>query len=127
MASLNSINLIRTKTSVSPQIEAIEASLRRTGLIGLIAFVCVGFVIGVVYFIFVQEKNALETTKASLVQRVSASAQKEAIYLAIKDRVKIVGKAIDNQKPWYKLLDRINGFILPPELVDVAVDEQNKI
>jgi hypothetical protein len=128
MASpLNSINLIRTKTGSSHQYEAIEASLKKTGYIGLIGICCVGFILAIVYFLFTQEKSHLETTKQTLVQELTKNAQKQGMFLSIKDRTKIVKRVMVNQKPWAQLLDRVTQIIAPPSLSSISVDDQNKV
>lgn len=127
MAPLSGINLIRTKTNLSPQLGAIEQSLRQTAYVGLSLFLCVGVIVGVLYVLFSQEKNRLDDTKQQLVAHVTGSAQKEAMYVAIKSRIHIVGSAIGNQKPWSQLLDRVQSFITPPQLTDISVDDQNNI
>jgi len=125
--SLNTINLIRTKTSSSPQLDAIEGSLRRTGYIALGAFLCVGFIIAVVYIFFMSEKSRLETTQKDLKRQLTANIQKEGMYLSIKDRTRIVKQVLANQKPWSKLLDQISVFTAPPVLTGISVDDQSKV
>ena len=127
MAPLSGINLIRTKTGISPQMTAIEQSLRRSAYIAIAAFLCAGIVVSVLYVLFSQEKSRLQDTQQSLIQQVSGNAQKEAMYVAIKSRVRIVGSAIQNQKPWSKLLDNVQSFVAPPDLVDISVNEEGGI
>lgn len=122
-----SINLIRTKTSGSPELGSIEQSLRRSGYIGLFAFLCMGVVVGVVYYFFYQENTTLTQTKTTLEMQVDAQKQKEGMYLAIQDRTGVIGSVLSGQRPWVKVLDRINTFVSPPELTSIAVDDQNKI
>ncbi len=126
-SSQNTINLIRTKTSSSPQLEAIEASLKKTGYVGLIGFLSVSFVLVVVYLFFFQEKNRLQTIHESLTNQLIANSQKEAMYVSIKDRTNIVSKALTSQRPWTQLLDQITSFVQPPTLSDISVDDQGKI
>jgi hypothetical protein len=125
--SPNTINLIRTKTSSSPQLDAIEASLRRTGYIGVVLFLCASCVIAMVYFLFYFEESSLQKEKADLTRRVNAAKNKEGLLLAIRDRTKTVEKAMANQKPWVKVLDLVETFAVPPNLGTITVDEQNKV
>lgn len=127
MAIQSGINLIRTKTSSSPQLEAIERSLRRTAYVSIIAFLSIGVIVGVTYFLFTAEKSRLDNSKQQLEQQITGNATKEAMYVAIKSRVRIVGSAIQNQKPWGRLLDRVTLFITPPALTDISVDNQNRV
>lgn len=123
----NSINLIRTKTSGSPGLDSIEQSLRRSGYIGLFAFLCVGVVIASLYFFFYQQNSGLIQTKTTLTTQVDAEKQKEGMYLAIQDRTKVISSVLAGQRPWVKVLDRISTFVSPPELISISVDDQNKI
>jgi hypothetical protein len=128
MASpLNNINLIRTKTGSTHQYEAVEVSLRKTGYIGLIGILCIGFILAVIYFFFAQEKSHLETKKQNLVRELTLNAQKQGMFLSIKDRTKIVKRVMANQKPWALLLDRVTQIMQPPALSNVMVDDQNKV
>ena len=127
MAPVTGINLIRTKTSISPQLTAIEQSLRRSAYIAIGVFLCAGIVVAVVYVLFSQERTDLQNRQQSLIQQVSGNAQREAIYVAIKSRVRIVGSAIQNQRPWSTLLDRVQSFVNPAELTDINVDDQGRI
>lgn len=123
----NTINLIRTKTSSSPQLEAIESSLKKSGLIGLVAFICVGVVLGIVYTLYYVRLQNLENEKTQLTNRINAAKNKEGLLIAIKDRTNVVSKVIKNQKPWVKILDLVATFAAPPLLTNIAVDDQNKV
>jgi hypothetical protein len=124
---LNNINLIRTKTSSSPQLEAIEGSLRKTAYIALVAVCSVGLIIGIVFFILFQEKTYLETSKQNLQREVTKNIQKEGMYRSIKDRISTVKQVMGNQKQWSQSLDRIMVFVSPPVLSDFSVDDLGKI
>jgi hypothetical protein len=128
MASpLNNINLIRTKTNSSPQLEAIEASLKKTGYLGLAIICSIGVIIGIVFIFLFQQKTYLETTKDNLGKEVAKNIQKEGMYISIKDRTRIVKLVMENQKPWTPLLDRVATIVSPPALTDISVDDQSKI
>jgi hypothetical protein len=124
---LNTINLIRTKTSSSPQLEAIELSLRKSGMYGLVAFLCIGVVLGLVYTLSSYQLQAYENEKEQLVSRINASKNKEGLLIAIKDRTKVVEKVVKNQKPWTKILDLVATFAQPPLLTNITADDQNKV
>jgi hypothetical protein len=125
--SLNTINLIRTKTSSSPQLDAIEASVRRSAYIAVAAFLCIGVTAAIVYYLFYFENLNLQKEKTQLIARINAEKNKEGFLIAIKDRTKIVQKVMENQKPWTKTLDLVATFAIPPTLASLSVDEQNKV
>ncbi|HUD18860.1 MAG TPA: hypothetical protein VMR81_00240 [Patescibacteria group bacterium] len=123
----SSINLIRTKTGTSPQLDAIETSLRRTGYVGVVGFLCVSLVCAVIYILFNQSKQNLQSSKRNLINEVTGDAKKEGLFVSIKNRTFIVGNAMQNQRPWADLLDRINIFVPAGSLTDIVVDDQDKI
>ncbi|OGG11491.1 hypothetical protein A2Z00_03530 [Candidatus Gottesmanbacteria bacterium RBG_13_45_10] len=125
--SPDTINLIRTKTGNSSQVEAVEASLRNTAFIGVALFVFVGVITGLTYIYFSFQQQSLTDTKNQLVQQVNNSQAKEGLLLSIKARTQTVAKAMANQRPWARLLDNISSIVSPPTLASVAVDERNKI
>jgi hypothetical protein len=128
MASpLNNINLIRTKTSSSPQLEAIEGSLKKTGYFGLAIILSIGIVVGIVYIFLLQQKTYLDATKENFGREITKNIQKEGMYISIKDRTRIVKLVMANQKPWTQLLDRVATIVSPPALTDISVDDLGKI
>ena len=123
----NNINLIRTKASSSPQIDVLEASLRRSAYICLITFVSLAAITGVVYGLFYFQRSKLQNERQQLLVRVNNGKNKEGLLVAIKDRTKIVQRAMQNQKPWTKMFDIVYSFVQPPQLESLSVDEQNKM
>jgi len=127
MATPNTINLIRTKTTNSPQLGAIESSLRRTGYVGLVLFLSIGLLVGALYLLFSTEEKNLLSQKADLVQRVNGYKQTEGFFSSIKDRTRIVENTMTSKRPWSQLLDETTAIVLPPVLSRITVDDQDKI
>ena len=127
MATSNTINLIRTKTSNSPQLDTIEVSLRRSGFIGIILFLSAGLFIGVLYMLFSAEQQNLEAQRQVYDSRITKDQTIEGFFRSIKDRTRIVSSTMNNQRPWAKLLDEVAIFAPPNVLSDISVDNQNKI
>ncbi len=123
----HSINLIRTKTNISPENKAVEQSVRKNSIIFLVIFVLLSFVVGTIYLYYSNKINIATAQKRELSNRVNALKNKEAYLLAIKDRTKTVKKAMENQKPWIQMLNLVNTFTFPPALTSISVDEQDKI
>ncbi len=120
------INLIRTKTSMSPQAEGIEEGLRRTSYILLAATIFVGVLLSSAYFFLMNEKQSLEETKRQLTTQITIDQVKEAQFLAIRERIAIVQKAMGSQRPWSRLLDIIATFASPSDLTSVVVEGNAK-
>lgn len=126
-ANQHTINLIHTQANASPEIDAIDASVRKAAIFALIGFICVAVVTASVYGLYYFQQSREEAEKAELVSRVNSLKNKEAYLLAIKDRTKTVEKVLANQKPWIQMLDLVNSFASPPALSSITVDEQDKI
>ena len=123
----NTINLIRTKTSSSPQLEAIESSLRKSSIAALIGFISLGVILAIVYGLYYFQLQNFESEKTQLTNRINAVKNKEGLLIAIKDRTKVVDKVMKNQKPWIKILDLVATFATPPLVTNITVDDQNKV
>jgi sensor histidine kinase regulating citrate/malate metabolism len=126
MSNPNTINLIRTKTSSSPQIEAIESSLRRSSYILLSSVLVVSVVLGSLYVLFLNEKQNLQAEQNELTNEITQQKAKEAAFVAIKERVLLVDKVMGTQRPWSKLLDIIALFANPINLTHVSVEDNTK-
>jgi len=127
MATINTINLIRTKTPGSPQLGAIESSLRKSGYVFLITFLSIGLLVGVLYVLFSAEEKNLLSRKEEYEVRVNSDKQAEGLFRSIKDRTKIVEKTMTSKRPWSQLLDETNAIVTPPVLTTIGVDDENKI
>ncbi len=123
----NTINLIRTKTEASPQLDAISKSLRKTAMISLISFLCIAVVCGSVFTLLQMQSTNEELEQSQLLKEINSLKVKESYILAIKERTKTVSKAMSDQKPWATMLELVSTFAKPPSLTYISVDEQNKI
>lgn len=126
-ANQHTINLIHTQANTSPELEAIDTSVRKAAIVALIGFVCVAIITASVYLLYYYKQNKMEGEKTELISRVNSLKNKEAYLLAIKDRTKTVEKVLGNQKPWIQMLVLVNAFASPPALSSITVDEQDKV
>jgi len=127
MAVPNTINLIRSKTTYSPQLGALESSLRKSGYIGIILFLCIGLLVGILYVLFSTEEKNLLSQKEEYVKRVNSDKLAEGFFRSIKDRTRIVENAMMSKRPWSQLLDEVNAIVAPPVLSNISVDNEDKI
>lgn len=126
-ANQHTINLIHTQSNVSPELDAIDASVRKATVVTLIVFICVAVVTASVYVLYYFKQQTVDDEKKELITHVNTLKNKEAYLLAIKDRTKTVEKVLLNQKPWIQVLNLVNTFASPPLLSSITVDEQDKI
>lgn len=123
----DTINLISTKTGLSPQLSLIETSLRRTSGIAIVAFLLIGLSVGGLFMYYSSQLATLESTRTTLRNEIAAAKHIEGLLTSIKDRTRIVEKTMDSQRPWAKTLNLLGEIAVPPALAGVSVDENSKI
>lgn len=123
----SSINLISTKTGLSPEVELIENSVRRASTISIFVFLAAGFLIGGLYLYFSSQLTSLEAMRTELRSQINSAKKNEGLLVSIKDRTRIVERAMASQRPWAETLDLLGTVAVPPALASVSVGEQNKI
>lgn len=119
------INLLKSRSSLSPQILAIQEQLRWVGAGSILLVIILALGIGVTYLIFLQQRQALETRRKQVLSAIANESVKEGLYFSVRQRLPVVEKALGMQQPWGSLLDDINTIARPPDLSSVVVDEQN--
>jgi len=107
--------------------EAIEASLRKSGYIGLIIFLSVGLLIGVLYLLFSAEVRNLESQREQYAHQIDGDKQIEGYFRSIQERTGIVSNTMSSKRPWAELLSELTSVVAPPVLADIAVDDSGKI
>lgn len=125
--SPNTINLIATKTGLSPRLELIENSLQRASTVGVVMFLGAGLLVGALYFYYFSSLSALEKTQTQLRSQINAAKANEGLLTSIKDRTRTVELAMNSQRQWAQTLDLLGTVAVPPALSAVSVDEENKI
>ncbi len=121
------INLIKTKTSLTPEIIALMGQLRVVSFVGIGVILVVGFLIGISFLFLTNEQRSLAETKKQLLTVIAADAKKESLFFSLKDRIPVVDRAIQNEKPWGQILDMVGNVILPPKLISLAVDDHQVV
>ncbi len=124
MSDRETINLARTQEGYSQKFFLLESRLIRASYIGLISILILGVVVGSMFLVLQQMKRNLETSKLQLIDKLNSQRQKEATFLAIKDRTTIVDKAIASQRSWAPVLDSISAIGKPPLLSSVSVGDK---
>jgi hypothetical protein len=126
-SSPNTINLMATKTGLSPQVELIERSLQKASVIAVIVFLVTGLSVGGLYVLYTSQMNGLEQTRTELRSQINAAKNNEGLLVSIKDRTRIVEKAMGSQRPWGKILDLLGTVAVPPSLSTVSIGDENTI
>ncbi len=120
------INLIKTKTSSSPQLEALEAVLKKISFGGLLALIISSVAVGGLFFYLRAQKEQLEGTKATLTQSITQNTNKEGLLLSIRQRISIIDKIQANKSPAGPLFDILGTVVSPSQLFGLALDDHNE-
>jgi hypothetical protein len=126
-ASANTINLLSSKAGLSPQIELIQRSIKRISSISVVVFLLAAVSVGGLYYYYTTQQRTLEAERDSLRNQIRAASINEGLLISIKDRTRIVERAMTSQRPWGDMLDLLGTIATPPALSSISVEEDNKI
>ena len=127
MAAPGDINLIRTKTRLSPEMLIFAERLRVISWAGLIGTIIIGILTGLLYLEFQRERQGVAEQKQQLLASIAANARKESLFIALKDRIPLVSRALNSEKPWGNILDTVALVAAPPTLYSVTVDDHQVV
>lgn len=127
MAAPGDINLLRTKTRMSPEMLALAEKLRVISWIALVGTIVVGLATGLIFLEFQREREQVASEKQQLLTTIAASAKKESLFVSLKDRIPLVSRAMNSQKQWGQILDTVAGIASPPQLYSVSVDDRQTV
>lgn len=123
MPTAGDINLLRTKTRLSPEALIFAERLRIISWASIGIVLIVGIVTGLAFLEFQRERASVETQKKQVLSVIAAHARKESLFTSVKDKIPQITKAFNSQKPWGKILDTVSAIAQPPKLLSVSVDD----
>jgi hypothetical protein len=127
MEPVKTINLIQTKTILSPQLETVTALLRKLSIWALTILIASGVVVsGVFYYLRLREEQ-LANTKQQLSQAIAQYMTREGLLFALKQRMGLTGKILGVQQPVGKVFDTLAGFVSPGQMTAVSLDDHNQV
>ncbi len=127
MAVPGDINLIRTKTRLSPELLALADRLRVIGWVALVSVIVVGMLTGLVFLELQRERQMVSAEKERLLATIAKSARKESLFVSLKDRIPLVTRALNTQKPWGQILDMVSTIAVPPDVYSISVDDHQMV
>lgn len=127
MAVPEDINLLQTKTRLSPELLAFTEKFRMAswGIIG--GTLVVGVITGLLFFLFREQRLRVADDKRRLLASISSNAKKESVFTSVKERIPLVEQALNSQKAWGQLLDGIAAIAKPPNLYSLSVDDKQLV
>ncbi len=127
MESGKIINLIQSKTGVSPQLESLTLVLRKLSLWTLAILVISGIAAaGIFYYMKVRVEQLMEKQQ-QLVQIITQSTTTEGLLGSVRQRVALTNKIIGVQQPVGKVFDMLSTFVSPDQISGLSLDEKNNV
>lgn len=124
---MNTINLIRAKTLVSPQMETIIRFFQRLSFYAFVLLIASGIIAGGAWYYFTIQRNQLTKTEQELSLSISQNTVKEGLLLAVKHHVGLANAILNEQTPVGKLFDILGMVISPDQLSTVSIDNHNQV
>lgn len=123
---MRNINLIRTKTTIPPELEVLALWLGRISTFTLIGLIITGVITGGIFFYVQLRVNTLTDRKDALIQQVTQETTKEGLLLATKSRSGIVDKLLQTKKPLEQILDTVTRFVSKEQLIALTYDDTGR-
>lgn len=124
---MKTINLIQTKTAISPQAGMVTEFLRKLSLWALASLIVSGVAVsGIFYYLQVREEQLI-LTRRRLLESITQSTTKEGLLFSVKQRVALTNKILGVQQPVSKVFDTLTAFSTPDQITAVSLDDHNKV
>lgn len=127
MEPVKSINLIRTKTTTSPQVEMVTTLFRKLSLWALALLIVSGVLVSGIFFYLQNREQQLVNTQRQLSQSIAQSTTKEGLLVALKHRAALTNKILGVQQPVGKVFDTLSTFVSPGQMTSISIDDHNKV
>lgn len=121
------INLLRTQSVLTPEQLLILSKLRLASFIISGLFLGIGIFVGISYVAARTQLNNLENQRITIARQISQQAKKQVLLLNLQDRLPVIGKVMDAQYPWDRVIADLSLLALPPNLKTIAITQNNAI
>ena len=127
MDTIKSINLIRAKTMLSPQMELLTQLLQKVSLWALVALAGTGIVVGGTFYVLRARLNQVISTETQLSQVISQDVAKEGILITLKHQVTLTNSVLKSQKNIAKFLETLGTIVPASQLMGVSLADDNTV
>jgi len=126
MASQN-INLFQTKTTFQPFFVTLEKYVRISSmvLLGIVFFG--GVLVGIMFFLFGQQRDAMEVERQQLLAQVKNQIVKESLLIMIRNRILSIDKILATQISYSPFIDTTAKVIQSFPLVSFSMGQKNSV
>jgi hypothetical protein len=122
-----SINLLRVQSALSNEEAVFLARFRLMSTVLTVIVLIIGFLVGTSYFAATLRLNSVTNDKSNALKILSFNSKKEALLLALKDRVPLAQAAIKSQYPWDRIIDAVTEIVTPPQLTSLTIDANDTL
>jgi hypothetical protein len=124
---MKTINLIRTKTALSPQVEMAAAYLRKLSLWALVILIVSGVVVSGIFYYLRVRQDQLVNTHRQLSESITQNTTKEGLLFTVKQRAALTNKILGIQQPVSKVFDTLSTVNTSGQMTDVSLDDHNTV
>jgi hypothetical protein len=117
------INLLRTQSTLSPE-EITLLSRLKIVCFFVVVFICIcGLFVGTAYLAAKLRIDNLTIERSNTMRQLTLNSRKEAMLVALKQRIPVVDLAIKKQYSWDKIIEFVTYIVNPPILKSLSIDE----
>ncbi len=121
------INLIASKTDVTPDLVTLSGHLRRVGIGATILSLAFGLFFGVGVTVLRVRVASLTVEKTNLLTRIGSNSRKEGLITVVKKQSGVAQKILISVKPWDTVLDQIAIIAPDPFFTSASVNEKKEL
>jgi len=127
MYETDSINLLRTKTGISPKLTAIGKELKVVSIILSTTVVVFGLLTAVAYFILNKNYQEHVGVKKQMEASIVSESKKEGLYISIQDRLRSIENILIQAFPWDSAFTTILTLALPNQIKSLTIDDTQQV
>ncbi len=127
MYETDSINLLRTKTGISPKLTAIGKELKMVSIILSTVVVVLGLLTAVAYIILNNNYQEHRGVKKQMEASIISESKKEGLYISIQDRLRSIEHILTNAYPWDNALTSLLAIASPNQIKSIAIDQDKQV
>ena len=121
------INLYKSRSRLSADEAVLLSRLRIVAAVITSIVLIAGVIVGIMYFAAQLRYNSATSEKATLLKRMSLSANKEAYLHLLEYRLPIIARIITNQHPWQDILNLSEQIVPAQSLQSITFGTNNTI
>lgn len=127
MYESDTINLLRTRTSISPKLTAIGKELRLVGVLLMSIVIGVGILTVVAQMILTKNYKEHQGLKKQMEEAIVAETKKEGLFISVQDRLKTIDTILSRTFPWDSALSAVLGLGAAHQIKSASIDDAQQV